>query len=749
MSDPSKHPANRLARETSPYLLQHAHNPVDWFPWGPEALARAKAEDRPIFLSIGYSACHWCHVMERESFEDPAIAALMNERFVNIKVDREERPDLDNLYMAAVQAITGQGGWPMSVFLTPELEPFYGGTYYPPVDSRGMPGFPRVLLSVERAWKERRDEILTAAGEMAGQLRTSTALPPGRGDLGVALLDNATRALARAFEPVHGGFGSSPKFPHPMDLRVLLRQHARTGDAHALHMVTHTLDKMARGGIYDHLGGAFARYSTDERWLAPHFEKMLYDNALLSTVYLEAFQATGDPEYARVARETMDYILGRMTSPEGPFYSTEDADSEGVEGKFYVWSLDEVRSILGPERAGEFASVYDVTVHGNWEHANILNLPIPIAQAAKKLGRDEADLRRDLDADRARLLEAREKRIPPGKDTKVLTSWNGLMLAPLAEGSLILDEPRYAEAASKAAGFLLDTMRAADGRLLHSYKDGQAKFNAYLDDYANLIDGLTRLFEVTGNPRWIEAALDLARVMVDEFHDPEAGGFFYVGKGHEALIVRQKDAYDNATPSANAMAATALARLAALTGRVDLGDLARATLQSVEIVMEKAPTAAGQSLIVPRRPARPVGRIRRGCRRRPQPATPGVADDLPAVLAAQGRRPSRGRGTCRCRRIAQGPSRPRRPGDDLHLRKLRLPGPGGRAGGPQCRHQGRFDIGSVSRPRAFEKSRGSGPAGSGPSGLWRGGSIRRRPTRRSHPEPGSRATTWSPGWSSS
>jgi len=596
-NDSAKPPANRLAGETSPYLLQHARNPVDWFPWGPEALARARAEDRPIFLSIGYSACHWCHVMERESFENDSIAALMNERFVNIKVDREERPDLDNLYMAAVQAMTGHGGWPMSVFLTPDLEPFYGGTYYPPTDSRGMPGFPRVLLSVERAWKERRSEIATAAADMTDQLRASGEIPASAGELGFVLLDDAARTLGRMYEPIHGGFGSAPKFPHPMDLRVLLRHHARTGDAHALHMATTTLDKMAQGGIYDHLGGGFARYSTDDRWLVPHFEKMLYDNALLSAVYLEAFQVTRDPEYARVARETMDYILGRMTSPDGPFYATEDADSEGVEGKFYVWTPAEIAAILGPDRAREFADVYDVTEHGNWEHATILNLARPVAQSAKLLGRPEEDLRRDLAADRARLLEARAGRIPPGKDTKILTSWNGLMLAPLAEGSLILGEPRYAEAAAKAAAFLLDRMRTPDGRLLHSHKDGQARFNAYLDDYADLIDGLTRLFEVTGEPRWIEAALDLAGVMIAEFHDPAKGGFFFVGESHEPLIVRQKDAYDNATPSGNAMAATALARLAALTGRADLGDLARSTLQAARLVLERAPAAAGQSLI--------------------------------------------------------------------------------------------------------------------------------------------------------
>jgi uncharacterized protein YyaL (SSP411 family) len=593
----SDRPANRLSGETSPYLLQHAHNPVDWYPWGPEALERAKAEDRPIFLSIGYSACHWCHVMERESFEEPAIAALMNERFINIKVDREERPDLDNLYMAAVQALTGHGGWPMSVFLTPDLEPFYGGTYYPPTDSRGMPGFPRVLLSVDRAWKERRDEVGTAAAELVAQLRASGQVPRSEGALDHRLLDGAAKALARAFDPTHGGFGSAPKFPHPMDLRVLLRQHARTGDSHALHIVTHTLEKMARGGIYDHLGGGFARYSTDERWLVPHFEKMLYDNALLTSVYLEAYQVTHDPEFARVARETVDYVLSRMTSPDGGFYSTEDADSEGVEGKFYVWSLEEIQSVLGPDRAGAFATAYDISEGGNWEHASILNLPKPLAQVAKALGRDETELRRALDADRARLLEVRDRRIPPGKDTKILTSWNGLMLAALAEAAVVLREPRYAEAAERAGSFLLGTMRTADGRLLRTCRDGRAKLNAYLDDYANLIDGLTRLFETTGNPRWIEAALELVQVMLDEFHDAAEGGFFYTGRSHEALVARQKDLYDNATPSGNAMAATALVRLAALTGRADLEELGRSTLQAVQIVMDRAPAASGQSLV--------------------------------------------------------------------------------------------------------------------------------------------------------
>jgi hypothetical protein len=590
-------PSNRLAGETSPYLLQHAFNPVDWYPWGPEAFDRARAEDKPIFLSVGYSACHWCHVMEHESFENADIAALMNEHFVNVKVDREERPDVDQIYMAAVQAMTDHGGWPMSVFLTPDLQPFYGGTYFPPADGRGMPGFPRVLLSVHRAWAERRDEILSSAGDLTDRIRLMGTIPPASGALEPMLLDQAARGLARSFDSTHGGFGGAPKFPHPMDLRVLLRQHARTGDSHPLHIVRHTLDKMARGGIYDHLAGGFARYSTDERWLAPHFEKMLYDNALLSSVYLEAFQVTRDPEYARVARETMDYILGQMTGPQGEIYSTEDADSEGEEGKFYVWSLDEVNQVLGPERAKEFASVFDVTESGNWEHKNILNLPSSIEEAARRLGRDERELRADLDQDRARLLEARNRRVPPGKDTKVLTSWNGLMLAPLAEGSRILKDERYLEAASRAAAFLLDRMRTPEGRLLHAYKDGRARFNGYLDDYSNLIDGLTRLYEVSGEPRWIDAALELATVMIDEFHDPEGGGFFYTGRGHEVLIARQKDFQDNAVPSGNAMAATALLRLAALTGREDLRELGRSTLESVQVYLDRAPMAMGQSLV--------------------------------------------------------------------------------------------------------------------------------------------------------
>ncbi len=588
---------NRLAGETSPYLLQHAANPVDWYPWGQEALEKARTENKPIFLSIGYSACHWCHVMEHESFENPKIAALMNEHFVNVKVDREERPDLDQIYMSAVMAMTGHGGWPMSVFLTPDCKPFFGGTYFPPTDSRGMIGFPRVLESVNSAWKERYDEITESASAMTEQLKAFGTIAKSAGPLDYKLLDQAARTLLRNFDPVHGGFGSAPKFPHPMDLRVLLRHHLRTKGDQPLHVVRHTLEKMARGGIYDHLGGGFARYSTDERWLAPHFEKMLYDNALLSSVCLEAYQSTGDAGLRQVARETMDYVLGRMTASHGAFHSTEDADSEGVEGKYYVWSLDEIAELLGAERAKTFCYVYDVTEHGNWEDHNILNLPRPIEQAAKLLSRKLSELEAELASSRAVLLAAREKRIPPAMDTKVLVSWNGLMIAALAEGGRVLADERYLLAAERAAGFILDKMRKEDGRLLHTFKDGQAKLDAYLDDYAGLIDGLTRLYEATGAPRWIEAALDLAAILIDEFADAEQGGFYFTGRHHETLITRQKDVHDNATPSGNGLAATALLRLGALTGRADLTASGKKTLESIEAVLEREPAACGQSLI--------------------------------------------------------------------------------------------------------------------------------------------------------
>ena len=596
----SENKTNRLADETSPYLLQHAQNPVDWYPWGEEALAKASAEEKPIFLSVGYSACHWCHVMERESFENPALAELMNERFVNIKVDREERPDIDQIYMNAVQAMTGRGGWPMSVFLTPDGKPFFGGTYYPPEDRHGMPGFRRVILSVDQAWKNRRQEIIDSAAEMTSHLADLARLPKADSSesLNLNLLDSAAAALRRQFDPVHGGFGQSPKFPHPMDLRLLLRYGARCGDAHAIHMVRHTLDKMARGGIYDHLGGGFARYSTDAKWLVPHFEKMLYDNALLALTYTEAWQLTGEEDFARVTRETLDYLLSRMTDPmESGFYATEDADSEGEEGKYYVWDRAEVISLLGTERAERFCRIYDVSPHGNWEGQNILNLLKPLEQVASADGVELEWLRNELAADKSRLLAARQLRIPPGKDTKILSSWNGLAMAAFAHAAWALNEPDYLAAATRCAAFIKRRMVASDGRLLHGYKDGQARFNAYLDDYANVIEGLVRLFEAGGDRQWLNFAEELTQIMIREFHDEAEGGFFYTGTSHESLILRQKDYQDNATPSGMAMAATGLARLGRLLSNDKYSGLATSTLKSIEPVLRRFPAAVGQSLI--------------------------------------------------------------------------------------------------------------------------------------------------------
>ena len=444
----SEQPTNRLAGETSPYLLQHAHNPVDWHPWGPEAIALAKQGNKPIFLSVGYSACHWCHVMERECFEIDEIAKLMNESFVNIKVDREERPDIDQIYMTAVQAMTGHGGWPMSVFLTPDLKPFYGGTYFPPADRHGMPGFPRVLIELKRAWEERRDEVERIAEGLTDRLQNLGEVPDrgGSAKLGPHLIDRAAKTLIEAFDTVHGGFGAAPKFPHAMDLRLLLRHFARM-EIPSRSTSFDTRSTRWRAAAFTTISRAASRYSTDDKWLVPHFEKMLYDNALLASTYLEAFQVTGNHEYADTARKTLDYVLARMTSPEGGFYSAEDADSEGVEGKYYVWSAAEVRAVLGAERAREFAEVYDVSERGNFEGSNILNLPLPPEQAAKKLGRDPKELRAALEADRAKLLEVRETRVPPSKDTKVLASWNGLMIAAFAAAARVLDSERYLDAA--------------------------------------------------------------------------------------------------------------------------------------------------------------------------------------------------------------------------------------------------------------------------------------------------------------
>lgn len=590
-------PPNRLVHETSPYLKQHAHNPVDWYPWGAEALAAAKASDRPIFLSIGYSACHWCHVMEHESFENEAIADLMSAHFICIKVDREERPDLDQIYMNAVQLMTRRGGWPMSVFLTPDLKPFYGGTYWPPESGRGMPGFRDILEKVHEAWIGQRQELNHSAEELTKAVREIAEAAGERTDLNESLLRRAMQRLISIADRRYGGFGGAPKFPHSMDVRLLLRCWKRFNDADALAVSRLTLDKMASGGMYDHLGGGFHRYSTDERWLVPHFEKMLYDNALLVPAYLEALQATGEPGYARVVRETLDYVLREMTQPAGGFYSTQDADSEGEEGKFFVWTEDEIESLLGPADARIFNYCYDVAVGGNWEGHSILNRPKTDAQAAKVLAIDETELADVLARSRQKLFEVRGKRIAPGRDDKVLVSWNGMMISALASAAQVLGEERYAKAACDAADFLLKTLRTADGKLLHSYKDGQARFNGYLDDYACLIDGLIDVYQATFEPRYLTEALSLAETMIALFHDAQGEGFFYTSSDHEELIARNKEAHDGSTPSGNSMAAWALLRLGRICGRTELEEIAESTLEFLSSVLAQSPTAAAQALL--------------------------------------------------------------------------------------------------------------------------------------------------------
>ena len=588
---------NRLAGETSPYLLQHQNNPVDWYPWGTEALERAREESKPIFLSIGYAACHWCHVMEHESFKNEVIAAQLNEAFVCIKVDREERPDLDQIYMNAVQIMTGRGGWPMSVFLTPDLQPFYGGTYWPPAAKMGMPGFPDVITAIADIWKNRREEATEQAGRLTQQIVQIANLGGELGELNQPLLMSAAADLERMVDSTYGGFGGAPKFPHPMELRLLLRIHRRHPREELLKIVTLALDKMAAGGIYDQLGGGFHRYSVDVRWLVPHFEKMLYDNALLAGAYLDAYQVTGDDDYARVARETLDYVLREMQHAEGGFFSTQDADSEGVEGKFFVWKPQAVRDLLGEDEAKTFAYVYDVSEEGNFEGDNILNLHKPLEVCAQILERDLGELKQELADSRDKLLAARESRIHPGLDDKVLVSWNGLMIDSMAQAAGVLDEPKYLAAATRAADFIWAQMRRDDGRLLHTWREGRAHLDAYLDDYGCLANALVTLYEASFAERHIDRAVQLAEMMLEFFHDRDQGGFFFTASDHEELIARQKDYQDNAVPSGGSMAALALLRLAKLTGRSDFAEAAEETLQSAAGLMQQSAMATGQMRI--------------------------------------------------------------------------------------------------------------------------------------------------------
>jgi uncharacterized protein YyaL (SSP411 family) len=593
---------NRLADETSLYLRQHANNPVDWYPWGPEALARAKELDRPIFLSVGYSACHWCHVMEHESFEDESTAALMNAHYVCIKVDREERPDLDTIYMNALHVLTREGGgWPLSVFLTPDLTPFFAGTYYPPDDryaAHGRPSFKRLLVEIHNAWRERRDRITEIGKSVTEYLQQMGAVSASDTAVSPELLFGALSALRRSYDSRYGGFGSAPKFPHALELRLLLRLSERFNDPVALEMVKHTLTMMARGGMYDQIGGGFARYSVDEKWLVPHFEKMLYDNALLTSAYVEAFQKTRAPFFEQIARETLDYVRREMTAPNGAFFSTLDADSEDEEGKFYVWSQDELLAVLGTEDAEFAAKVWGVTKRGNFEGHNILFRSLSDEDEAKSHGTSLADFQAKLKGVKTKLYEARAKRVWPGRDEKILTAWNGLMIAAFAQAGAVFGDERYLKSAADAADFILVNMRTPDGRLYRTTGVGlPPKLSGYLEDYAFLADALVTLYEATFDPKWLRSALELAEVMLKHFADPNGPGFFFTADDHEQLIARTKDLHDGSTPSGNAMAVTALLRLAALTGRRDLAEPAERALRGYRETMAEHPAASGQMLV--------------------------------------------------------------------------------------------------------------------------------------------------------
>jgi uncharacterized protein YyaL (SSP411 family) len=587
---------NRLIDETSPYLRQHAHNPVEWYPWGSEALERARAEDRPILLSVGYSACHWCHVMAHESFENEETAGLMNQHFVNIKVDREERPDLDEIYMGAVQAMTGSGGWPMTVFLAPDLRPFYGGTYFPPVDRHGHPGFPRILQGVAEHYRTNRDSIEEHAAKLTATLQQNAEMLEPWEQVGEDIVEKAFGQLSSSFDGTHGGFGAPPKFPGSMSLSLLLRHYRKSGNAEALNMVELSLKKMANGGMYDQLGGGFHRYSVDERWLVPHFEKMLYDNALLTWTYVEAYQVTGDDYYRRIVQETLDYVRREMTQPQGGFYAAQDADSEGEEGKFFAWVPGEIEAVLDKEEARLFARYYDVTPDGNFEHGtSILHVDTELPALARFLKADEETFRQAIEKGRRRLFEVRQQRVAPGRDEKILVSWNGLMISAMARAHQVLGVDAYLQAGQDAASFILGHM-VEDGKLLHTYKDGHARLAAYQDDYACFINGLLDLYEASLDMRWLRAARELNQVMIDRFWDREKGGFFFTEEGAEDLIVRTKNPFDNATPSGNSIAALVLLRLAALSGDAGLREKAEQTFRLFSDLMTRAPSGCAQMI---------------------------------------------------------------------------------------------------------------------------------------------------------
>ncbi len=595
MPDSETRSANHLIHETSPYLLQHAYNPVEWHPWGEEALSLSKRLDRPILMSVGYSACHWCHVMERESFEDDGIAAIMNRLFVNIKVDREERPDLDAIYMNYVQMTTGSGGWPLTVFLTPDQIPFYGGTYFPPNDRYGRPGFPRVLESVAAAYRDRRDELDRVSPEVVQRLRQAASFDVPPGDLHIGLLDQAQTNSASQFDHRHGGFGAAPKFPAAMLLSFLLRHWRRTGSEQSLEMVQHSLAEMAGGGIFDQLGGGFHRYSVDDRWLVPHFEKMLYDNALLSRTYLEAYQATGRQSFRDVVEETLDWVAREMRDPAGGFYSALDADSEGEEGKFYVWSADEIEAILDKPSASLFAEFYDVTPHGNFEGRNILHRQFDPVTFAEMKSRPLEEVDKSLRESRSKLLQRRQTRVWPGRDDKVLTAWNGMMLSAFAEAAFALDRPDYLLTAIENAKFLKERLWV-EGRLRRTWKKGVAKLNAYLEDYAAVVEGYLCLYQAAGDIVWLDAAEELIQLQFVLFGDEDKGDFYFTASDHERLLVRQKEHLDNATPSGNSVTCANLLRLAAITGKQEYRARAEVMLSQMALALARHPSAFGNWL---------------------------------------------------------------------------------------------------------------------------------------------------------
>ncbi|PWB78002.1 MAG: thioredoxin domain-containing protein [Anaerolineales bacterium] len=607
--------ANRLSTSTSPYLLQHSHNPVDWLPWGEEALAKAKTENKPIFLSIGYAACHWCHVMAHESFEDEETAAFMNEHFVNIKVDREERPDLDAIYMQATVAMSGSGGWPMSVFLTPELKPFYAGTYFPPVPRYNMPSFKDVLAGIVRTWREQPGEVFRVGDEVSNHLQQTLSVN-AQSDSGFtqAHLEAAAKTLIDSYDWGYGGWGTAPKFPQPMTIESLLRRHY-AGHQDALKPVVHALKAMARGGMYDVVGGGFSRYSVDNFWRVPHFEKMLYDNAQLARAYLHAWQVTGDPFFQRVVTETLDFIAREMTHPDGGFYSSLDADSEGEEGRFYVWSLEEIRATL-KEDSDFFEAAYGVTPRGNWEGRTVLQRALDDASLAARFKTDLESVPVKLADCHSKLLSVRAARVRPGTDDKVLTSWNGLKLATLSEASRVFasgtkqsptnekgiassgygppHDNIYYKLATHNAHFLLKELRP-DGKLKHSWRDGKTTNEVFLEDYAALILGLLELYQTDFNDKWFSAAKELTDEMLELFEDPN-GGFFDTPKDGEQLLLRPKDVQDNATPSGNALACEALLKLAEFTGEGRYRDPAEKALRLVVGMATRYPTAFGRWL---------------------------------------------------------------------------------------------------------------------------------------------------------